>query len=552
MADRLAGGVRRAEGAVHAGSAGSTWAGAGVAMVWGMGASSCCLVPRRGARTGFLAAPEDLDDTHGAAAAGAWLAQGERDGFGHRLGGCGRVFRAEQGADLRDVGLAAGTGQQTVVADAVETGGQDMEQEAADELAGGQPHDPLPVALLDAIVVPAEGDGSRVGADQAAVRDRHPVRVAAEIGQHGLGPSEGRFGVDDPFAFAERGEPGCEGVHLRQPFEIAEEGQLAGSVQIHQPFQKQASKQPRQNPHMQEEPRLAGDPPCAVGRQAAAGDDHVDVRMIGQRRSPGMKHAGHAHPRAHALGIGRDGHHCLRRGLEQQPIDRPLVPVGDLRNLGRQREDDVEILDGQQIFGARRHPVARGWSLTLRAVPVLAGVVGDMLVVARGTPGDMPAERFGSAGFDRRHHLELGQADMSGIGLPPRRTVGAEDISDLQPRPGHPAARSLQASLHRLILQPGQHLVGADGVADRLGGNMGISRGGRQLGMAEQHLDNAHVRVRLQKVGGNQRRHPSLLTGSHRRLKTMALTKASALICRRPDRIARPRARSNPRSDQSS
>jgi hypothetical protein len=43
-----------------------------------MGASSCGLLPRWCARHRFLAAPEDLDDAHGAAAAGAWLAQGER------------------------------------------------------------------------------------------------------------------------------------------------------------------------------------------------------------------------------------------------------------------------------------------------------------------------------------------------------------------------------------------------------------------------------------------------------------------------------------------
>ena len=91
---------------------------------------------------------------------------------------------------------------------------------------------------------------------------------------------------------------------------------------------------------------------------------------------------------------------------------------------------------------------------------------------------------------------------MPRIGQPPRRTMGAEDISNLQFGPGHPGARSLQTSLHRLILQFGQHLVGADSVADRLGGHMSVSRSGRQLGVAEQHLNNPHVGVCLQKVGG--------------------------------------------------
>ncbi len=44
-------------------------------------------------------------------------------------------------------------------------------------------------------------------------------------------------------------------------------------------------------------------------------------------------------------------------------------------------------------------------------------------MAAAGAPGHMPAESLGPAGFDGRHHLELGQADMPRIGLPPRRAM---------------------------------------------------------------------------------------------------------------------------------
>jgi hypothetical protein len=44
----------------------------------------------------------------------------------------------------------------------------------------------------------------------------------------------------------------------------------------------------------------------------------------------------------------------------------------------------------------------------------------------------LPAERLGSAGFYSGHYFELGQADMAHIGLPPRRTVFTENISNLQ------------------------------------------------------------------------------------------------------------------------
>ncbi len=65
-------------------------------------------------------------------------------------------------------------------------------------------------------------------------------------------------------------------------------------------------------------------------------------------------------------------------------------------------------------------------------MPVLARVVSDMLVIAFGARGHMPAERLGSAGLNGGHHFELGQADMSLIGLPPHRAVGVEYIGNLQ------------------------------------------------------------------------------------------------------------------------
>ena len=119
-----------------------------------------------------------------------------------------------------------------------------------------------------------------------------------------------------------------------------------------------------------------------------------------------------------------------------------LVPVCDTRDLGWQGEDHVEILHGKKILGSRCHPVARGWPLALRAVPVLTGIISDMAVVTLGTCRHMPAERFGSAGFDRRHHFELRQADMSLVGPPPRGTVLLENVSNLQLGAGHYPGRA--------------------------------------------------------------------------------------------------------------
>jgi hypothetical protein len=60
----------------------------------------------------------------------------------------------------------------------------------------------------------------------------------------------------------------------------------------------------------------------------------------------------------------------------------------------------MEILHRQQIICPRRHPITRSRALTLRAMPVFARVVCDMLVIASGASGHMPAERFRPASLN--------------------------------------------------------------------------------------------------------------------------------------------------------
>jgi hypothetical protein len=54
-----------------------------------------------------------------------------------------------------------------------------MDQKPANELVGGEPHDLLPVAVLDAVIFPSERHGPGFGADKAVVRYGDAVGVAA-------------------------------------------------------------------------------------------------------------------------------------------------------------------------------------------------------------------------------------------------------------------------------------------------------------------------------------------------------------------------------------
>ena len=113
--------------------------------------------------------------------------------------------------------------------------------------------------------------------------------------------------------------------------------------------------------------------------------------------------------------------------------------IDSLADRSRQGEDDVVVRSRQKLRLAFGEPLPRRRALTLRAVPVAAGVVGDAFVRTVLAALDMSAERGGPTGLDRRHHLQLGEAHVTGVSLAPRRPMDAKDVGDLQARPRHAA-----------------------------------------------------------------------------------------------------------------
>ena len=112
-----------------------------------------------------------------------------------------------------------------------------------------------------AVVLPAEGDATIVEGEQASVRDRHPVGVARQIGEHRRRAGEGALGVDDPFALraAARAIGRTRGRSL-EPRVLAEELQPAAVVRGGEFFEEAAAEQSREHPHRQEEARSAARP----------------------------------------------------------------------------------------------------------------------------------------------------------------------------------------------------------------------------------------------------------------------------------------------------
>ena len=207
------------------------------------------------------------------------------------------------------------------------------------------------------VVLPFEGHALLVERDQPRVGDA--VGVAREIGENGLGSGEGPLGVDDPLGPARSREDGVEGALVGERGEIAEEGEAASHMQGREPFEKQAAEETRQNAHGEEEAGRAGDPARSVRRQAAARNDDVDMRMMGERRAPGVQHGGEADARAQMSGIGRERGQRLGRRSEQEVVDGGLVLERDRADRSRQGEDDVIVGNRQKLRLALGEPLPR-------------------------------------------------------------------------------------------------------------------------------------------------------------------------------------------------
>ena len=207
---------------------------------------------------------------------------GPRRACGGLGGGLGGGFGARQGAHAFEVLGAIPAGEETVVPDAVEAVGQDVQQEPSDELVRGETHDAAAAAA--AIIFIGERHLIVVDGDDPRIGDRGAMGVAGELGQHALGSAERRLGVDDEGALAQRAHALGEGAGVGERGEFAEEAELAAAKDCRQPVQEEPAECLRQNADGEQEVGFAGDPSLAVEGDAAAGDETMDMRIYAARR----------------------------------------------------------------------------------------------------------------------------------------------------------------------------------------------------------------------------------------------------------------------------
>jgi hypothetical protein len=374
--------------------------------------------------------------------------------------------------------------------DAMKAVGQDVQKEAPDELMASEAHEAS--ASAAAVVPVGERNACVVDGREPGIGDGGAVRIAGKIGEHALGSAEGRLGVDDERALAQGAHALGEGAGVCQRGQIAEEAEFAAAEGGGEAIKEEPAERLRQSVNGQQEVRLAADPAPAIEGDAAARNEAVDMRVMGDRLSPGMQHRDQAEPGGQAPDGER--HERLGRCAHQEAVDSLLVLESDLGSRRRQGEDDVEIGNRQQLRLTSRQPLRSRRPLTLRTMAVSARVVGDAGKPAV-TALDVAAERRRAARRDRADHAPLDAPEMSGVRPFVSLAMVAEDVGQFERRPRrHPLSR--RRHLQRQSIQR------TGGLGDDLRRDARVARRRRQILVAEQNLNDADVDAALQEVGG--------------------------------------------------
>ena len=177
-------------------------------------------------RRGLVAGFEDLDDDHASAAGRTYelvLPRLIGDLGSFDIGRRPVVLSSEKAACESDIVGTVAIGEQAVMANAVEAFGEDVDQEAPDELMDRQGHGLVALWLLSSIILPGEGDVFVVDADEPTVGDGDPMGIAGEVVEHRVWSGEGFLGVDCKVGFVEGLEIDMESAPVSKRLMIIEE-----------------------------------------------------------------------------------------------------------------------------------------------------------------------------------------------------------------------------------------------------------------------------------------------------------------------------------------
>jgi hypothetical protein len=154
--------------------------------------------------------------------------------------------------------------------------------------------------------------------------------------------------------------------------------------------------------------------------------------------TPGVQNAEEADLRAEMSGIASDFEKCFRTGAKQEIIEDLSVLQGQWSQPLRKGEDHMDVARREKFSSACCDPPFPGRGLTLRAVPVSAGVVRDSgAMPAAGALIEMTAQCGGATPPNGQQHFDMLPTEPVAISFDESSSRCADEIGHLQGRPAH-------------------------------------------------------------------------------------------------------------------
>ena len=159
--------------------------------------------------------------------------------------------------------------------------------------------------------------------------------------------------------------------------------------------------------------------------------------MVLQPLAPRVEHHQPANGATQALRIARDLEQGVGGRLKQQVVHHALVDERETGERLRDREDDVDVADRQQLLLASRHPGVPRRGQTLRAMSITAAVVRERRLRTLLTAIAVPAERRGAALRDGPEDASMRPRDPGPVRLQDAIAMSAYDVGHLEGWPRH-------------------------------------------------------------------------------------------------------------------
>jgi hypothetical protein len=171
--------------------------------------------------------------------------------------------------------------------------------------------------------------------------------VTSQVVQNILRTAEGRLGVNDPILAEEGTNQSPEKLGITKGLLISVKSEFPLSEGALKAGHKLTPKHPAEDLPRQKVGRAGLNPARMIGGQSARRNHAVDMGVMLQVLSPGVKHAEKADVCAEVLGSGGNFQERRGAGLEEQPIEEALILIGEGCQLVGKGEDHMHVANGE-------------------------------------------------------------------------------------------------------------------------------------------------------------------------------------------------------------